>query len=115
MAIEPIAKGTTTLASTTQIVEPAEVHRRMAAGESFVVNLVTAWCPDCTVRQVQYIDGFTQTMASKAIEVLQVNVQMLRGEFISPEHEQITHLFGGPGYPRTVLIKCGEVVDNNNV
>ena len=98
-----------------QIVEPSEVNHRMAAGDSFVVNVVAAWCPDCTVRQKQHIDGFALEMKNHGLDVLQVNVQLARGKFISVEHEEMTTLFGGHGYPRTVLIKHGNVIDQNNV
>tara|TARA_R110001583_G_scaffold41314_3_gene131542 strand:- start:538 stop:918 length:381 start_codon:yes stop_codon:yes gene_type:complete len=98
-----------------QIVEPADINRRMADGDTFVVNLVAAWCPDCTVRQKPYIDGFAQKMKAHDIDVLQVNVQLLRGDFISDEHHQLTDQFGGHGYPRTVLIHNGTAVDKNNV
>lgn len=98
-----------------QIVEPVEVDRRMAAGDTFVVNVVTAWCPDCTERQKLHINSFAQKMKSHGIDVLQVNVQLLRGEFIGAEHEHMTTQFGGHGYPRTVLINHGKVADQNNV
>ena len=102
-------------ASLLKIVEPVEVNRRMAAGDTFVVNLVTAWCPDCTERQKLHIDSFAQKMKSQGIDVLQVNVQLLKGYFIGVEHEKITTVFGGHGYPRTVLINHGNVADQNNV
>jgi len=98
-----------------QTAEPTEVNRRMAAGDTFVVNVVAAWCPDCTVRQKQHIDNFTQEMKSYELDVLQVNVQLQRGEFISAEHEAMTTHFGGHGYPRTVLIRHGNIVDHDNV
>lgn len=107
--------NTTKPASLVQFVEPAEVNRRMALGDSFVVNVVAAWCPDCTESQKPYIGTFAQQMQSQNADVLQVNVQHLKGEFISVEHEQITNQFGGHGYPRTVLIKQGNVVDKDNV
>jgi thiol:disulfide interchange protein len=98
-----------------QIVEPVEVNRRMAVGDTFVVNLVAAWCPDCTHRQELHIGSFAQKMKSHGIDVLQVNVQLLKGDFIGAEHEQMTTQFGGHGYPRTVLINHGIVVDQDNV
>jgi len=99
----------------TQTVEPTEVNRRMAAGDTFVVNVVAAWCPDCTVRQKQHIERFAQEMKLHDIDVLQVNVQLQRGEFISAEHEAMTTQFGGHGYPRTVLIRHGNIADQDNV
>jgi len=103
------------LTSVLQIVEPADVNRRMVADDTFVVNLVTSWCPDCTERQKLHIDGFAQKMKSHGVDVLQVNVQQSKGDFISVEHEQITNQFGGKGYPRTVLIRHGVAVDQDNV
>lgn len=115
MPIEPSPNNKKQSNKTLQIIEPAEVSRRMAAGDTFVVNIVAAWCTDCTERQAPHIDGFTQKMNSTNIDVLQVNVQLQKGEFMSVEHEQVTTLFGGHGFPRTVLIKNGDVVDKDNV
>ncbi|MEL0614812.1 hypothetical protein [Marinomonas arenicola] len=115
MRIELNSNGSTQVVSTLQFVEPVEVHRRMAAGDTFVVNVVAAWCPDCTERQSKYIDGFGQAMKRHGVDVLQVTVQLQKGDFISAEHEQMMAQFGGPGYPRTVLIKRGDVVDQDNV
>jgi thiol:disulfide interchange protein len=115
MGIELNSNGSTQVVSTLQFVEPVEVHRRMAAGDTFVVNVVAAWCPDCTERQKPYIEGFGQAMKRHGVDVLQVTVQLQKGDFISAEHEQMTAQFGGPGYPRTVLIRHGNLVDYNNV
>jgi thiol:disulfide interchange protein len=115
MGIKPSPNDKTQSASLLQIVEPVEVNRRMASGNTFVVNVVTAWCPDCTERQKRHIGSFAQKMKSHGIDVLQVNVQLLRGHFIDAEHEKMTTQFGGHGYPRTVLINHGNVADQNNV
>jgi len=115
MGIELSSSDKTQSASLLKIVEPVDVNLRMAAGDTFVVNVVTAWCPDCTERQKLHIGSFAQKMKSHGIDVLQVNVQLLRGYFIDAEHEKITTLFGGHGYPRTVLINHGNVADQNNV
>ena len=115
MTIEPNPNNKAQSASPLKNVEPAEVNRRMTMGDTFVVNLVAAWCPDCTERQKLHIGGFAQKMKFHGIDVLQVNVQLLKGRFIGVEHEQITNQFGGHGYPRTVLIKHGNVADQNNV
>ncbi|MGX9419047.1 hypothetical protein ACWU4D_17040 [Vibrio sp. WJH972] len=98
-----------------QIVEPDDINRRIASGDTFVVNVVTAWCPDCTERQALHIGRFTQEMHSHGIDVLQVTVQLSKGNFISVAHEKLTELFGGHGYPRTVLINHGKIADQDNV
>lgn len=101
--------------SAIQLVEPNEVSKRISAGDTFIVNVVATWCPDCTERQKLYIDDFAQKMKLQAIDVLQVIVQRVKGEFIDDEHAQLTAKFGGHGYPRTVLICQGNIVDSNNV
>ncbi len=115
MGIEPNLNDKTQSDSFLQIVEPVEVKRRMASSDTFVVNLVAAWCPDCTERQKLYIDSFAKKMGAHGVGVLQVDVQLLKGDFISPEHEEITAQFGGHGYPRTVLIHHGNVASQDNV
>jgi hypothetical protein len=115
MGIERKVKDKIEPARTLQFVEPAEINRRMTAGDTFVVNVVTAWCPDCTKRQALHIDGFADTMQTHGVDVLQINVQQQRGEFIGPEYERVTTLFGGHVYPRTVLINHGKVADHDNV
>jgi len=115
MAIEPKPNDKAPSASPLKNVEPDEINRRMAKGDTFVVNVVAAWCPDCTERQKLHIGGFAQKMKCHGIDVLQVNVQLLKGRFIGAAHEQITNQFGGHGYPRTVLIKHGDVADQNNI
>ncbi len=101
--------------SVIQFVEPDDVFQRISAGDTFVVNIVAAWCPDCTQREKLYIDDFAQKMKSHATDVLQITVQIVKGEFINDKHEQLTAKFGGHGYPRTVLICQGKIVDQNNV
>ena len=115
MRIEPNLNDKPQSASLLQIVEPSEVNRRMSSGNTFVVNVVATWCPDCTQRQKLYTDSFAKKMGAHKIEVLQVDVQLTKGVFISPEHEQMTALFGGHGYPRTVLINHGNVASQDNV
>lgn len=115
MAIQPSSNNKKLSKEILKIVEPTEIHRRMTLGDTFIINIVTAWCPDCTVRQKQHIDYFASKLHAHGMDVLQVNVQLVKGEFISTEHEQLTNQFGGHGYPRTVLIKQGKVADQNNV
>lgn len=98
-----------------KMVTPDDVNMRMTKGDTFVVNIVAKWCPDCTQRQSLHIESFAHTMKNHDIDVLQLNVQTLKNVFISDSHEIITVKFGGHGYPRTVLIYRGTVLDNNNV
>lgn len=98
-----------------EITELAIINNRIAAGDTFVVNIVAAWCSDCTEKQALHINTFTQIINSHNIDVLQITVQLIKGVFISLEHEKITTFFGGHGYPRTVLIKEGYLADNKNV
>ncbi len=91
---------------------PAEVLERMKQNQTFVLNVVAAWCPDCTERQEPNFQGFVQKMEEAGIPVYQCCVQIERLVFISEEHESLTNGFGGHGYPRTVLIKNGKMADS---
>lgn len=91
---------------------PAEVRQRMKEKETFVLNVVAAWCPDCTVRQQPHFPGFVRKMEEADIPVYQCCVQTERLVFISEEHELLTNDFGGHGYPRTVLITDGTMADS---
>ena len=115
MSIQPSSNNKNLSNEIIKIVEPTEVSQRMTLGDTFIINVVTVWCPDCTVRQKQHIRSFAYKLHQHGIDVLQVNVQLVKGEFISAEHEQLTNKFGGHGYPRTVFIKQGNVLDQNNV
>jgi len=97
---------------TIQEESPAAVRERMLKKESFVLNVVAAWCPDCTVRQQPHFPGFVQKMEEAGMPVYQCCVQTERLQFISDEHESLTEDFGGHGYPRTVLILNGRMNDS---
>jgi thiol-disulfide isomerase/thioredoxin len=88
--------------------EPEEVRRKMAVGDTFVLNVVTDWCPDCTNRQHPHLPGFAEKMAQAGVAVFQLTVQEQRLVFLSNTHEQMVEQFGGHGYPRTILIKKGK-------
>jgi hypothetical protein len=95
-----------------QELSPAEVRQRMKQNESFVLNVVAAWCPDCTERQQPNVPGFVQKMEEAGIPVYQCCVQTEKLVFISEEHELLTSDFGGHGYPRTVLVTNGRLADS---
>ena len=91
---------------------PAQVRKRMKEGETFVLNVVTDWCPDCTQRQEPNLPQFISKLTEAGIPVYQCCVQQERLLFLSQEHEALTEEFGGHGYPRTVLICKGRMVDS---
>ncbi len=91
---------------------PQEIRKRMAAKETCVVNIVAAWCPDCTERQQPNFPGFVEKMEAAGVTVYQCMVQEEKLVFLSPDHEMLTADFGGHGYPRTVLLLNGEMADS---
>lgn len=94
---------------------PGDVRRRISNNETFVLNIVAAWCPDCTERQRPRLTGFIEKLAAEGIPFYQMTVQQEKMQFISAEHQNITEEFGGNGYPRTVLIMDGKVRSKDNV
>jgi len=95
-------------------INAAQAQDLMRAENTCILNIVAAWCSDCT-RQSKNVGSFTQGFTKKNISVYQVNMQDDKNLFLSPLHQQLTALFGGHGFPRTVLIKKGKIADANNV
>ncbi|MBU1233181.1 MAG: hypothetical protein KKD01_00130 [Proteobacteria bacterium] len=93
-------------------ISPAEVRGQIEQGETFVVNIVASWCPDCIERQRPHLPGFVEKVAGAGIPVCQCTVQEEKMVFISAAHEALTNDFGGHGYPRTLLVIKGEVEDS---
>ncbi len=87
-----------------QLLQPEEVRQKMAAGDTFVLNVVTDWCPDCSMRQHPNLPGFVSRLAGAGLQVFQLIVQHQRLVFLSDDHEEMVENFGGHGYPRTILI-----------
>ncbi|MCG6202554.1 peroxiredoxin family protein [Psychromonas antarctica] len=86
----------------------------MEAKKTCILNIVAAWCTDCT-EQAKNVHSFAHSFTEKGISVFQINVQDEKNLFISPLHQQLTCLFGGHGFPRTILIKQGKIVDADNI
>ncbi len=95
-----------------QLLQPEEVQQKMAAGDTFVLNVVTDWCPDCSMRQHPNLPGFVSRLAGAGLLVFQLTVQQQRLVFLSDDHEKMVEDFGGHGYPRTILIVQGKEVES---
>lgn len=91
------------------------LQQRLTNRETFVVNIIADWCPDCTEQQRPHLPAFAQNLQAIGLRFYNLSAQAQKGEFISPAHQAITASFGGHGYPRTVLIVAGEVRDNSAV
>ena len=95
-----------------QLLQPEEVRQKMAAGDTFVLNVVTDWCPDCSTRQHPNLPGFVSRLEGAGLQVFQLTVQHQRLIFLTDGHEQMVERFGGHGYPRTILIVQGKEVES---
>ncbi len=96
-------------------ITPYDIESKCIAQETFVVNITASWCPDCSVRQVVNLQMFSDLLEKAHIRLYQCVAQEERGVFKSKAHEDFIHKCGGHGYPRTVLIKNGKIVDSDNV
>ena len=94
---------------------PGDFRRRLMERETFVLNVVAAWCPDCTERQRPHLPEFMEKLNAQDIPVYQMTVQREKMIFLSEEHREIVETFGGHGYPRTVLVVDGNVCSKDNV
>ena len=92
-----------------------EVETKIRDKQSFVLNIVASWCPDCTEGQKPNLPQFAVRMADIGLDVIDLLVQTEKRVFLSSEHEQFVAGLGGHGFPRTVLFKSGISVDSDNV
>jgi len=83
-------------------------------GETCVINLTASWCPDCT-DQAANLASFTQLFTDKKVPCYTLAVQEEKRVYLSEEHQALTESMGGHGFPRTVLVINGEIVDADNV
>jgi len=91
-----------------------QVQASIANGETCIVNLTATWCPDCT-EQAENLAQFADAFAEKSVPCYTLAVQVEKRVYLSDEHESFTESVGGHGFPRTVLVINGEIVDADNV
>lgn len=92
-----------------------EIENLMTAQQSFVLNIIASWCPDCTERQATQIDGFADRLQPAGLDVYQLNVQDEKRVYLNDALAQFVAELGGHGFPRTVLFHHGKPVDADNV
>ena len=92
-----------------------EVQTKISEKQSFVLNIIASWCPDCTEGQKPNLPEFAEQMSAIGFDVIDLLVQVEKRVFLTPEHEQFVAGLGGHGFPRTVLFKLGNSVDADNV
>jgi hypothetical protein len=92
----------------------AELKNSITALETCVINLTAKWCSDCT-DQAKNLISFSDVLEKKKIDCYTLVVQTEKNIYLSDEHQRFTELLGGHGFPRTVLVIKGKIVDANNV
>lgn len=93
-------------------ITPDQIRSLIQQKKSFVLNIVTEWCPDCTIKQVRNIHLLIESAAELKLPFHQIIVQTQRDMYLSIKHQHLTLLFGGHGYPRTIHIDKGEIKSN---
>ena len=90
-------------------ITPDQIRLHIQQKRSFILNIVTGWCPDCTIKQVKNIHLLTESADNLKLPLYQISVQNHRDIYLSLKHKHITLLFGGHGYPRTIYINKGDI------
>ena len=91
-----------------------QIQHSIASGETCVLNLTANWCSDCT-DQASNLTTISEILNTKEVACYTLVVQQERNIYLSEEHQVLTELVGGHGFPRTVLIINGKIVDADNV
>lgn len=92
-----------------------QVKEKLEAKDSFVLNIVAAWCPDCTEKQVANLERFAELLSPSSLDVINLEVQKEKRVYLSREHDDFVEGLGGHGFPRTALFINGQPVDSDNV
>lgn len=92
-----------------------EIERKLGNKDSFVLNLVASWCPDCTEKQAPNLAAFEESLKGADLALYNIVVQHNKGEFLSAAHQSLVEQLGGHGYPRTILFVVGKPQDADNV
>jgi thiol:disulfide interchange protein len=95
-------------------ISPVEFEQKIQQKKSFVLNIVAAWCSDCTEQQPN-IPAFEKAMNESQLDVFQLTAQHEKGLFVDNQHQRLIENLGGHGYPRTILILNGDVISSDNV
>ncbi|WP_022941645.1 TlpA family protein disulfide reductase [Psychromonas hadalis] len=91
-----------------------QVQKSILTATACVVNLTAKWCSDCT-EQAYHLPDFSHSLATKSLSFYTLAVQKDKNVYLSTEHQAFTELLGGHGFPRTVLVIEGKVIDADNV
>lgn len=92
-----------------------ELDNKLANGDSFVLNLVATWCPDCTAKQAPNLPDFAARLKQSDLPLHNLTVQQQKSVYLTEAHESLADSLGGHGFPRTVLYFKGQPVDTDNV
>jgi thiol-disulfide isomerase/thioredoxin len=92
-----------------------DVAELIAQKQSFVLNIVASWCPDCTEAQFPHTETFRAVVNEAGIEFYNLVAQEVKGDFLSPLHEALVESAGGHGYPRTTLWINGVLRENDHI
>jgi len=91
-----------------------QLQNTITAGDTCIVNLTASWCSDCTEQSLN-LATFSELLAEKKVDTYSLVMQEQKNVYLSVEHQQFTESLGGHGFPRTVLVINGKVVDVDNV
>lgn len=92
----------------------SEFEQKISNKESFILNVVATWCSDCTDQRLN-LESFVASVAEYDLSVFELTAQETKGEYISSEIAGMIEQFGGHGFPRTILIKKGNIISVDNV
>lgn len=93
----------------------SKVLEKLNNKQTFVLNVIASWCPDCTERQAPNLENFSQSFDDVNLEVVNLLVQEEKRVYLTQEHQEFVNGLGGHGFPRTVLFVNGNNVDSDNV
>ncbi|CAH0990296.1 hypothetical protein SIN8267_00388 [Sinobacterium norvegicum] len=89
------------------LISLGDIQQLVGNEQTFVLNIIAAWCSDCTERQAPLFNAFTELLAEQGITVYQLLAQQQKNQFIDDEIAAFVDSVGGHGFPRTVYFSRG--------
>jgi len=102
------------MANSLKQITSATFYEKLKNNDTFVLNIIANWCSDCT-EQDNNIQVFIDKLSSQKVDLFNLVAQQNKAQFIDTETQALITELGGHGYPRTVFIKQGKIIDEKNV
>lgn len=103
------------MSKTINLISLGEIQQLVAEEKTFVLNVIAAWCSDCTEQQAPFIPSFAQNVQHQGIQFFQLLAQESKDQYLDNGIAEFVESIWGHGFPRTLLIDKGKPTAINQI